>query len=377
MRKYARNFVHNYFANLLAKAGITIDGTNPWDIRVTDPRLYDALLTGGSLAFGEGYMNGWWECDALDQFFYKLLQVDVDSAFLKKVPEYFMKKIKPVLLNRQSRSRAFEVGEHHYNAGNDLFKMMLDSNMVYSCGYWKDAENLEEAQKAKLDLICRKLYLREGMRMLDIGCGWGSLSRYAAENYGVSVVGITVSEEQATLARERCKGLPVEIALMDYRDHQGSYDVIASVGMFEHVGYKNYVTFFDTAKRLLKEDGLFLLHTIGANETVYACDPWFDKYIFPNGMLPSVKQIGGAIEKRFFLEDWQNFGVDYDTTLMCWYKNFEAGWNAVKDKYSERFYRMWRYYLLSCAGGFRSRQMQLWQLVLSPTRRMGRYDSIR
>ena len=377
MKKMFRGVAKNYLEKLLGQADIAIAGSNPWDVHVVEPKFYETVLTGGSLALGETYMKGWWECDQLDQFFFRLLQLDLDRNILKTIPEYFMKKIKPVIFNRQSRKRAFEVGEHHYNAGNDLFQEMLDPYMAYSCGYWRETDNLADAQMAKLDLICRKLFLQPGMRMLDIGCGWGSLALYAAKNYGVEVVGLTVSEEQAKLARERCREFPVEILLTDYRSHEGEYDAIASVGMFEHVGYKNYRIFMETARRLLKDEGLFLLHTIGSNTTVFACDPWFDKYIFPNGMLPSIKQVGAAIEKTFVMEDWQNVGCDYDKTLMCWHANFNGAWEKIKKNYSEKFFRMWNYYLLSCAGGFRSREMQLWQIVLSPLERRTGYDSIR
>ncbi len=377
MKKQFRGFAKKYLETLLHRADITINGTNRWDIKVVEPRFYETVLMGGSLALGETYMKGWWECEQLDEFFYRLLQLDLSRSFIKNIPEFFTKKIKPVILNRQSRKRAFEVGKHHYNAGNDLFEQMLDPYMVYSCGYFKDTDTLEEAQRAKLELICRKLNLKPGMRILDIGCGWGSLALYAARYYNVEVVGLTVSEEQAYLARKRCRDYPVEIELADYRSHTGRYDAVVSVGMFEHVGYKNYTIFMETVKNVLVDDGLFLLHTIGANQTVFACDRWFDKYIFPNGMLPSVKQIGAAIEDTFILEDWQNLGPDYCKTLLCWYNNFKKSWKKIESRYSRSFYRMWKYYLLSCAGAFRAREMQLWQMVFSTCRRSKRYDAAR
>lgn len=242
---------------------------------------------------------------------------------------------------------------------------MLDPYMQYSCGYWKDATTLEAAQEAKLDMICRKLELKPGMTLLDIGCGWGGLSEFAARHYGVSVHGVTISAEQQKMAQERCKDLDVTILLQDYRDLNLSFDRIVSVGMFEHVGPKNYATYFDVVARNLKPDGLFLLHTIGSNHTDLNVDPWIDKYIFPNGCLPSVMHIAQTSEPHFVMEDWHNFGVDYDTTLMAWYERFLESWPQLESNYDERFKRMFTYYLNACAGAFRSRDIQLWQVVFS------------
>ncbi|SHH75992.1 cyclopropane fatty acyl phospholipid synthase [Desulfofustis glycolicus] len=376
MRKIFRNVAESYLGRMLQQADIAINGERPWDVTVCDPRFFETVFAGGSLALGESYMRGWWECQALNQFFFRLLQQGLDRSCCRKIPELFA-KARALLLNRQSRRRAFQIGERHYDAGNDLFELMLDDHMTYSCGYWRNAETLDQAQEAKLDLICRKLNLQPGMRLLDIGCGWGSLVLYAARHYGVEAVGLTVSEEQAQFARKRCEGLPVDIRLQDYRDLDGTFDAIASVGMFEHVGYKNYRTFMDVAERSLRPGGLFLLHTIGSNKSVHTCDPWFDKYIFPNGMLPSIRQIGRAIESRFIMEDWQNLGVDYEKTVLSWYNNFEKNWERLGQKYGEPFYRMWRYYLLSIAGGFRARYIQVWQIVLAPQGNAAGYQSVR
>lgn len=349
---------------ILVGAGVRVDGDRPWDIRVKDPAFYGRVLAGGSLALGESYMDGWWECEALDQFFDKILYARLDKK-VKKSIAILTAAIRSRLSNRQRRSRAYEIGTRHYDIGNDLFSVMLDRGMNYSCGYWHKAATLDEAQEDKLDLICRKIGPAPGMRVLDIGCGWGGFARYAAETYGVEVVGITVSREQVRLARERCRGLPVSIELMDYRKLEGTFDRIVSVGMFEHVGERNYQAYMKVIQRCLAPDGLFLLHTIGSNSTVYDTDPWINKYIFPNSMLPSAKQITTATEGSFVLEDWHSFGHDYDMTLMAWYRNFTGNWGRIKDLYDERFYRMWSYYLLSCAGSFRARRNQLWQIVFS------------
>jgi cyclopropane-fatty-acyl-phospholipid synthase len=365
-------------AALLAQADVRFDGGRPWDIRVHDPRLYRRLLTQWSLGAGEAYMDGDWDCDHLDELFTRLMRVDLDRA----TPGWsklalFAQSLRHRLMNLQSLTRAFQVGERHYDVGNDVFEAMLDSRLIYSCAYWERAETLEQAQRDKLDLICRKLELQPGDRLLDIGCGWGGLVRHAAEHYGVRATGITVSREQLALAQQRCAGLPIDLQLMDYRLLQGQFDKIASVGMFEHVGPKNYAIYLETVRRLLVPDGLFLLHTIGIDVTASATDPWIDRYVFPNGKLPSATELSQALEDRFLIEDWHNFGTDYDRTLMSWHQRFEAAWPRLQARYDERFRRMWRYYLLSCAGFFRARQGQLWQLVLSKRERALPYRSVR
>jgi cyclopropane-fatty-acyl-phospholipid synthase len=376
MPAYIWKSAEKQMTDLLATADIKVNGDRPWDIRIKNKGVFDRVASSGSLGLGEAYMDGWWECEALDHFFFNLLRHGIEQKFRTSLP-VIANAIKAMIINRQSRRKAFEVGEKHYDAGNDLFEKMLDPHMAYSCGYWQEAENLQQAQEAKLEMICQKLLLAPGMKLLDIGCGWGSLVRYAARHYGVSAVGVTVSKEQAALARERCAGLPVEIRLQDYRKTEGSFDAVVSVGMFEHVGYKNHRTFMKVVRRCLKDEGLFLLHTIASNNTVRNCDPWFEKYIFPNSMLPSIKQIGAAMEQYFIMEDWHNIGVNYDRTLLAWHENFERNWHTLKDRYDERFHRMWRYYLLSIAGCFRSRFLQVWQVVMSPHGKLGGYTRLR
>ena len=349
---------------LLAQAHITINGSNPWDMTVHNDLLYARALTKGSLGLGEAYMDGWWDCPALDQFFYRISRADLYKHIPKNVESWFA-YLKASIMNLQSPSRAFQVGERHYDLGNDLFKAMLDKYMFYSCAYWKDAQTLDQAQQDKCELICKKLYLKPGMKLLDIGCGWGGLALYAAKHYGVNVVGVTISKEQAEYARNLTRNLPVDIRLQDYRSLHEPFDRIVSVGMFEHVGYQNYKTFIKIAQKLLKDDGLMLLHTIGSNESQAHGDPWLTKYIFPNGMLPSIEQIAQASQGILVMEDWHNFGTDYDKTLMAWAKNFDFYWPELQPIYGNRFYRMWKYYLLSCAGLFRARTIQLWQIVFS------------
>ncbi|MGW8160901.1 MAG: cyclopropane fatty acyl phospholipid synthase [Desulfobulbales bacterium] len=369
------DFAKEKITNYLADADITINGGNAWDIQIHDERLYNRVLLKWTLGLGEAYMDGWWDADALDQFIYKLLMAKIEDKN-KDLPSR-IDTCKARITNRQTKFRSRKVAQVHYDIGNDFYQHMLDTRMIYSCGFWKTAANLDEAQEAKLDIVCRKLELKPGMRVLDIGCGWGGMAKFATENYGVKVVGVTISEEQAGLAQERCAGLPIDIRLQDYRNINDSFDRILSLGMFEHVGYKNYHTFMAKVRSLLKGNGLFLLHTIANNLTTTHCDPWFNKYIFPNGMLPSIKQLGETMEGLFIMEDWHNFGPDYDKTLLAWFQNFDSHWQLYKRKYTPRFYRMWKYYLLSLAGAFRARRMQLWQIVMSKNGLIGGYESIR
>src|SRR5690606_24553396 len=349
---------------LLAAADVVLGGDRPWDLQLRDPEVPARLLAGGALALGETYMDGGWDAASLDGFLQRLLAADLDRRVIRWADLRIAALARLVNLQRERRSR--EVGERHYDLGNDLYAAMLGRRLVYSCGYWREAADLDAAQEAKLGLCCRKLGMREGMRLLDIGCGWGEMLRFAAERYGVSGVGVTISREQAAYARELCSGLPIEIRVQDYRALDERFDRIVSIGMFEHVGVRNYATYFDVARRCLANDGLFLLHSIGGNVSRTHTDPWIAKYIFPNSMLPSAAQLTAALEGRFVIEDWHNFGADYDLTLQAWRENIEAAWPRLPARYDERFRRMWRYYLSASMASFRVRRLQLWQLVLSP-----------
>jgi cyclopropane-fatty-acyl-phospholipid synthase len=351
---------------LLDLAEIQINGNKPWDLKVHDERLYERILRNSSLGLGEGYMDGWWDCEAIDQFITRVLKAHLDEKVQNNLRLVFQ-VARARVFNRQSSARAYEVGEKHYDLGNDLYQAMLDKRLNYTCAYWKEARNLDEAQEAKLELVCRKIGARPGMRILELGCGWGSFAKYAAEKYGVSILGVTVSKEQVALGMQNCKGLPVELRLQDYRAVTGTYDAVISIGVMEHVGPKNYADYMRVVERCLKPDGIAFVHTIGGNKSATTGEPWTDKYIFPNGLLPSIAQLGKAMEDQFVMEDWQNFGPDYDPTLMAWHANFEKAWPELKQNYDERFHRMWRYYLLSSAGGFRSRNQQLWQVVFTRT----------
>ncbi|MHB8913141.1 MAG: cyclopropane fatty acyl phospholipid synthase [Lysobacter sp.] len=371
--------------HLLARAGVRVGGSRDpdlrdCDLRVHDSRLYARLLAQGSLGLGESYMDGWWDTRSLDGLLFQLL----DARTNERVPGIaaWFDRLRAGLMNLQTRHRAFTVGQRHYDLGNDLYRAMLGQRMVYSCGYWRQASTLDQAQEAKLDLVCRKLGLQPGMRVLDIGCGWGEALKFAAQHYGISGVGITISQEQAALARVLCAGLPIEIRVQDYRDLHERFDRGFSLGMFEHVGVRNYRRYFDIARRCLQDEGpwgsgLFLLHTIGSNISVNRTDPWIARYIFPNSMLPSAAQISRASEGRFVIEDWHGFGTDYDHTLQAWRDNIERAWPSLPTRYDERFRRMWRFYLAAAMATFRTRRSQLWQVVMSPRGVPGGYTAQR
>jgi cyclopropane-fatty-acyl-phospholipid synthase len=361
---------------LLAPAGVVLDGGRPWDPQIHHPRALSRLLLHGTLGAGDAYVDGEWDCRALDDFTARLLTAGADRGLTPRSPLALIGQLVAPLVNHQTRNRAKANVTSHYDIGVDLYEAMLGRRMAYSCGYWANATTVDEAQDAKHALVCRKLHLAPGMQVLDVGCGWGGFAKYAAEHHGVRVVGITISGSQAAYAAHSCAGLPVEILEADYRDLSGTFDRIVSIGMFEHVGPPNYRQFFETMRRVLAPDGLLLLHTIGGNLSQETSDPWIARYIFPGSVLPSAAQVSCAIEGLFLLEDWHNFGVDYDRTLMAWHAGFEQAWPQLSRQYSERFYRLWRYYLLTCAGTFRARRNQLWQIVLSPRGVIGGYDRI-
>jgi cyclopropane-fatty-acyl-phospholipid synthase len=366
-----------WLENLFIQADIRINGGRPWDMQCHDEAAYSWIVDSVSLGFGESYVEGMWDCEALDQFFDRVLSAHHDRK-VRPTPAILVDVAKAKLLNVQSKRRSLKVAKVHYDIGNAFYEAMLDPYMQYTCAYWNGtAQDLAAAQEAKLDLICRKLDLAPGEKVLELGCGWGGFARYAIEHYDVQVTACNISVAQIEWARARCKGLPVEFRLQDYREAKGAFDKVAAIGLCEHVGYKNYRSFLELVDRCLKPGGIFLLHTIGRNRSVTHTDPWIDRYIFPGGMLPSVAQIGQAMDDLFVLEDWHSFGAEYDRTLMAWYANFEQAWPRFAQEYGERFYRMWRYYLLSCAGAFRSRQTQLWQLVLSKNGIRGGWKKVR
>ena len=345
-------------------AGITVGGDAPWDITIHDDRFYQRLLRDGTLAFGEAYMEGWWDSPNLDQ--------TIDRVCRAKLRDYVKHNwvlvahaVKARVFNGQSVTRAFDVAHKHYDIGNELYEAMLDKRMLYTCAYWKDAKTLDEAQEAKLDLVCRKLGLKPGMRVLDLGCGWAGFAAFAAERYGVHVVGYTVAAEQVKWAKEKYGHLAIDIRHDDYRKATGTFDAVVSIGLMEHVGPKNYRGYMELVERTLAPGGVAFVHTIVGNRVMSHIEPWFDKYVFPHAVLPHPGALLLAMENKFIVEDVHNIGEHYDPTLMAWWQNFDAAWPQLEAKYGQTFYRMWKYYLLGCAGGFRSRETNLLQVVFT------------
>jgi cyclopropane-fatty-acyl-phospholipid synthase len=355
---------HLLMRRMLESAGITINGHSPWDIRIKDERWFGRVWREKNLGLGESYMDGWWACERIDEMIFRLLSGDLEKK-VKASWRDLMGALPAVFFNLQKKTRARIIADRHYDLDNRLFFSFLDPYRQYSCGFFKDTAELEQAQKNKMELICRKLQLAAGDRVLDIGCGWGGLARFMAERYGCTVTGVNISHEQLAFARDFCQGLPVTLLDCDYREIKGEFDKIVSVGMFEHVGYKNHRTFMQVVHRCLSDAGLFLLHTIGNDVSTLRCDPWISKYIFPNGLVPCLTQITRSSEGLFVIEDVHNIGSHYDPTLISWNRNFQNSWERLREGYDNRFKRMWEYYLLSCAGAFRARGMQVWQILMT------------
>lgn len=366
----------------LKEVGITLNGTKPHDVQVHNPKFLDRILKEQSIGAGESYVDGWWDCERLDELFFLLCRNQKEKQFYSKLNIY-LTILKNAIVNQQSREKSEDVARVHYNIGNKLYERMLGKSMAYTCGYWKEAKSLDEAQFAKYELICKKLYLKPKEKVLELGCGFGGLAKYIAQNYDCEVVAIDIGQEPSNYAKKHCEGLPVTVHQADYRDidvynpKSIQFDKIVSVGVLEHIGYKNYDKFLNIAHAFLKKDGIFLLHSIGGDTSKNYCDAWIDKYIFPHGMLPSLKQLGHAFEKKFKVEDLHNFSAYYDKTLLAWHENLTNNWPELKDQYNEKFHRMMNYYLLSCAGSFRARSMQLWQFVLTPHGMLNGYQSFR
>ncbi|HEY8377495.1 MAG TPA: cyclopropane fatty acyl phospholipid synthase [Nannocystis sp.] len=348
---------------LLADADVRLDGARPWDIRVHDDAFFAKVLLQGSLGLGESYMDGLWTCDDLEECIYRIIRGGLEHR-VPSLPD-LVADVAARLANQQTRRRSLRVAERHYNLGNDLFAEFLGAYKNYSCGYFEGTSDLDVAQRQKMDLVCRKLDLRPGDRLLDVGGGWGELARWAAEKYGCHVTSINISDEQIRFARRHCAGLPVEIVRCDYRDVSGSFDKIAVIAMLTHVGARNYRRFMEIAHRCLKPDGIMLIETVGGNVSLTHCEPWTDRYIFPGGMIPSLAQLGRAIEGLFVLEDLHNFGLSYVHTLRAWNRNFQAAWPRLSARYDERTRRMFEYFFLAVAGAFRARDLQHWHLVLT------------
>ena len=326
-----------------------------------------ALTTSTSLALGEAYMDGDLEIEgdlynALDHFLGQMGKFSTDESALKKL----------IFSSTGKKNQEKEV-QSHYDIGNDFYKLWLDETMSYSCGYFlHEDDSLYQAQVNKVDYILKKLHLSQGMSLLDIGCGWGFLLIEAAKKYGVHGMGITLSREQYEAFNRRIKeqnlGDLLEVALMDYRDlpkMNRTFDRVVSVGMAEHVGRRNYQLFMDCAKKVLKPGGLFLLHFISALKE-HAGDPWIKKYIFPGGVIPSLREmLSCAAEDDFHTLDAENLRLHYNRTLLCWDKNYREHMDQIREMFDVRFVRMWDLYLAACAATFHNGIIDLHQVLFS------------
>jgi cyclopropane-fatty-acyl-phospholipid synthase len=357
---------------LLEGTGVEIGGSQPWDITVNRDRLYRRALR-GSLGIGEAYIDGDWDCLALDELFRRVLSASkLNSPLLRTARA--LKVLQSRLTNLQTRRRSRAVAEEHYDIDHRMYALFLGPWNQYTCCFFDGTDDLEQAEVIKLEMLCDKLELRPGERLLDIGCGWGGFAKYAAATRGCEVTGISLSTEQIHYARRFAHGLPVTIEKLDYRDLPRSgltpFDKISIVGMIEHVGYRNYETLMRVVHEMLKPDGLFLLHTIGNCERTTVVDPWMEKYIFRNSMAPSMDQLAAATEGCFVVEDWENYGHHYVPTLQAWHDRFNANWDRIRSlktarEFDERFRRMWNYYLMSSKAAFEVEQLHLWQLVMT------------
>ncbi len=344
---------------LFALAGIKINGDQPCDIQVRNNAAFVRLFGYGSLGWGEAYVDGYWDCEQLDDFVCRCLIANLTGHFR---PSDFLLFLRARLLNRSFPTLAVP---KHYESGIELFEKMLDQRLIYSSGYWKNATTLNEAQEHKLDLVAEKLGLKAGMKVLDIGCGWGGAIRYFAERYKVSGLAVTTSKNQYDVACQTCKDLPIEIRLHDYREVSEQFDCSYSIEMLGHLKPKHYKHYFQFVNRTLREGGSHLVQVAGSSMRAVRSDPWVQRYIFPGGYVPAPSQLIAAAQASLNLEDWQILTKDHDQTFMAWHENLSAAWKDFEEEVDERTVRMWRYYLLSFAGVFRSNASQLWQIVFS------------
>ncbi len=343
------------------------EGGPAFTVAIKKPIPMSALMTSTSLALGEAYMDGALEIegdlyDALDHFLGQMGKFSTDTSALKKL----------IFTSKSKKNQQKEV-QSHYDIGNDFYKLWLDDTMSYSCGYFQNEDDtLTQAQMGKVDHILKKLDLHEGMHLLDVGCGWGYLLLEAAKKYGVHGLGITLSKEQYKAFQDRIEeeGLEglLEVRLMDYRDlpkHGRQFDRVVSVGMVEHVGRGDYEEFMQCVQSVLEPGGVFLLHFISALKE-YPGDAWIKRYIFPGGVVPSLREIIHiAGDMRFYTVDVESLRRHYNKTLLCWNENFQEHRGEVVDMFDERFARMWELYLCACAATFMNGIIDLHQIVFT------------
>jgi cyclopropane-fatty-acyl-phospholipid synthase len=351
--------------SILEPQDIHINGNRPWDMVVRDERVFRDIVTRGSLGLGNAYTQGWWDSPALDEWMYRVSQSPAlrSARTLTHIIPNALATASEFLYNTQSLPRSQHVLKKHYELNLPLFANMLDPLMQYSCAHFGNTKTLPEAQVEKLDLIARKLEISERDTLLDIGSGWGGLAKYFSENKGCSVTGINISQKQIQFSEKFAPSQKVSFQNRDYRQIEGIFDKVVSVGMFEHVGPQNYRAFMKSAHKALRPGGLLLIQSITKSTSDKICDPWIKRNIFPNSHIPSLAQVSAAAEDLFVLESVQNIGEHYDKTLMCWHKNFTKNWEKISPSFDSAFQRKWTYYLLTCAGVFRARELGCCQVL--------------
>lgn len=346
----------------------------PVTVRLHDESLVRRILLNPDLGIGEGYMEGSFTIDDDDLHGFLALAVRNSQNAWRHPLHRFLWKLR--YLSRVARQynpagRARRRVAHHYDLSGELYDLFLDSDKQYSCAYFRSPDDtLEQAQAQKKAHIAGKLRIEPGMRVLDIGCGWGGLALTLARDYGARVLGVTLSEEQHEVANERARaaglGNRAQFRLMDYREVEGTFDRVVSVGMFEHVGAPHYREYFRTVREKLTEDGIALIHTIGRSTPPGANSPWIEKYIFPGGYIPALSEIMTAVEKEDFIsQDIEVWRLHYAQTLRHWHDRFVANEERVREIYDDRFCRMWRYYLVACEQTFRCNRQVVFQLQLA------------
>jgi cyclopropane-fatty-acyl-phospholipid synthase len=368
MQALARRII----TGVLEQADIRVGGDRPWDLRIHHDRFFPRAMR-GSLGVGESYMDGDWDAGSLIEFFRKTMDAGLQMHPLLRINRV-AKEVHARFRNLQTRRRSRAVAEEHYDLDHRMYAQFLGPWNQYTCCFFDGTDDLEEAELCKLEMICDKLEIESGDRVLDIGCGWGGFAKYAASTRGCSVVGISLSDEQIEYARDYTEGLPVEIHRMDYRDLPesplGTFDKVLICGMIEHVGYRNYRQLMKVVHTVLAQDGLFLLHTIGNRHNTAVVEPWIEKYIFRNSMAPSMQQLTRAAADLFVIEDWENYGHYYVPTLQAWHDNFNRNWDRIRAldgprPFDERFRRMWNFYLMSSRAAFEVEDLHLWHLVMT------------
>jgi len=344
-------------------------------ITLHDATLPRRIVLSPDMAVGEGYMDG--RLTIEDDDVYGFLSLAIRNIAAHGQPWYrrpleALRWLKRGLDQFNPAARARSNAAHHYDLSGELYDLFLDADRNYSCAYFRDpGMTLDAAQEAKKQHIAKKLLIEPGMKVLDIGCGWGGMGLTLARDYGAEVTGVTLSEEQHAMANARAgkAGLSdkARFHLMDYRDVEGQFDRIVSIGMFEHVGVPQYDTFFDTVERLLKPDGIALIHTIGRSRPPGATSPWILKYIFPGGYCPAMSEAAAAVERHALVTtDVEVWRLHYAQTLRKWRERFEANLDRVRALYGDRFYRMWRYYLVASELTFRLDNQVVFQFQMSP-----------